>query len=112
MSDTPATAPRARAHARAAERPACPAGEAAHSTGPLRDLVCDQARADGLRQGRLPPHHHPPALGSRPHPERILTRPQGLLAPQELIHSCGHIGLGGHHRAGSVRMPDTTRRRT
>ena len=108
MSGTPTTA--APARARATERLACPV-EAAHITELTRDFLDDQVRAGGLRQGRLPPHHHPPALGSRPHPERILARPQGASAPQELIHSCAHIGLGGHHRAGSVRMPDTTRRR-
>ena len=110
MNGTPTTAARARAHA--AERRARPAEEAKHRTGLTRDFLDDQVRAGGLRQGRLPPHHHPPAPGSLPHPQRILTRPQGPSAHQELIHSCAHIGPGGHHRAGSVRMPDTTRRRT
>jgi hypothetical protein len=109
MNGTPTTA--ARARARATGRLACPA-EAAHNTGQTRDPLDGQMRAGGLRQGRLPPHHHPPAPGSLPHPQRILARPQGPSAPQELIHSCAHIGPGGHHRAGSVRMPDTTRRRT
>ena len=110
MNGTPATAARACAHA--AKRRACPAGEAAHSTAPTGDLLDGQVRAAGLRQGRLPPHHHPPAPGSLPHPQRIQSRPQGPMAHQELIHSCAHTGLGGHHRAGSVRMPDTIRRRT
>jgi hypothetical protein len=110
MNGTPTTA--ARARARATERRACPVEGATHRTGLTRDFLDDQVRAGGLRQGRLPPHHHPPAPGSRPHPQRIPAHPQGPPAPQELIHSCAHTGPGGHHRAGNVRMPDTSRRRT
>jgi hypothetical protein len=94
-----------------AERLAYSAGEAAQITGLSRHLLLDKVRTGpaGLPQGRLPPHHHPPAPGSLPHPKRILTRRQDPSAPQELIHSCAHIGPGGHQRAGTAQPTGASR---